>query len=162
MTWIARRCKLTVWRRINGNQRWIFTSKASGFGIKCKSGITSTAACVSLQVSIGLCVIWIGAAQARVAAASLPRASPENTNRLAAHPTAALHRWLAVISSFRRECHEKCRTSSVLQLPADYISRISILKGRLLEHRDNDWVLKIISPLIIDDRHWDLGKRNCR
>lgn len=83
-------------------------------------------------------MIWIGATQDRMVAASLPPASPENANRPAAHPTAALHRRLAVISSFRGECHEKCRTSSVLQLLADYISRISILKGRLLEHRDND------------------------
>lgn len=80
-----------------------------------------------------LCVFWICATQDR-----MTQASPENTNRPSAHPTAAPRRRLAVISSFRRECHEMCRTSSVLQLPADHISRISILKGRLLEHRDND------------------------
>lgn len=104
-----------------------------------------------------LCVIWICAMQDRMAGAP-STTSLENTNRSSAHLTAALCRWLAVISSFRRVCHKMCRTWSVLQLPADYISRISILKGRLLEHTDNDGVLKIISPLIIDGRHWDLGK----
>lgn len=104
-------------------------------------GIANTETWLSQQPSRcyrSLCVFWIGATQDRMTGASLPQASPENTNRPSAHPTAAPRRRLAVISSFRRECHEMCRTSSVLQLPADYISRISILKGRLLEHRDND------------------------
>lgn len=123
-------------------------------------GITNTALHLLHQPTHfyrSLCVIWICAMQDQMA--DVPSTtSPKNINRSSAHPTAALCRWLAVISSFRRECHKMCRTWSVLQLPADYISCISILKGRLLEHRDNDWVLKIISPLIIDDRHWDLGK----
>ena len=111
----------------------------------------------SLHISIGVCV-RSGLVPCRIGWRVLPSAaSPRNTNRSSA-ATAARCRWLAVISSFRRECHEMCRTWSVLQLPADYISRISILKGRLLEHTDNDWLLKIISPLIIDSRHRDLGE----
>ncbi len=122
--------------------------------------ISNTAIWLSCQPTHfyrSLCVIWICATRDRMAGVP-STTSPENINRSSAHPTAVLCRRLAVISSFRRECHKMCRTWSVLQLPADYISCISILKGSLLEHRDNDWVLKIISPLIIEERHWDLGK----
>lgn len=123
--------------------RW--ESKVGGGDCIANTATRRRGANAGLRISIGV-FVWFGFGPCRIAGA------PCTSN----HSSAPLT--VPVISSFRRECHKMCCTWSVLQLPADYISRISILKGRLLEHTDNVWVLKIISPLIINGRHWALGK----
>lgn len=117
----------------------------------------------SLHISIGVCVWFLDLCHAGLnGGRSLNNVSREHkqivgTSNRSSAPLTGCDFFIQ-----ERVPQNVCRTWSVLQLPADYISRISILKGRLLEHTDNDRVLKIISPHSLSTADTEIWERKCR